>query len=133
MKIRSLAIALLAACVVVAFVTRVDAADKKKVLLVDSYHEGYAWSDGEVAGAKSVFKDTVDLKVVRMDTKRNPSADAKKQAGEKVKAEIEAFKPDAVIVLDDNSVKYVTVPFYKDSPLPFVFAGVNWDASSYSL
>ncbi|MGD9503337.1 MAG: ABC transporter substrate-binding protein [Syntrophobacteraceae bacterium] len=106
----------------------------KKVLFVDSYHEGYEWSDSILRGVQGAFKDTgVDLKVVRMDTKRNGSEEFKKQAGEKVKAEIEAFKPDVVIASDDNASKYVIVPYYKDSPLPFVFCGVNWDASMYGF
>jgi hypothetical protein len=50
----------------------------EKVLLIDSYHEGYEWSDGIVNGAKKAFKDSgIDLKVFRMDTKRNGSDDFK--------------------------------------------------------
>lgn len=133
MRSRNWTRVLLAACCLVVFATRADAADKKKVLVIDSYHEGYAWSDAEVAGTKNILKDTVDLKVVHMDTKRNPSAEFKKQAGEKVKADIEAFKPDVVIACDDVAIAQVLVPFYKDSTLPWVFCGVNWDASMYNL
>lgn len=108
--------------------------DGKKVLYVDSYHEGYDWSDGITAGIRSVLDGTgVDLKIVHMDTKRNTSEEFKKQAGEKVKAAIDEFKPDVVIVSDDNACKYVIVPYYKDGTLPFVFCGVNWDASIYGL
>jgi len=38
-----------------------------------------------------------------------------------------------VIGCDDNFVKYVIVPFYRDSKRPFVFGGVNWDVSNYGL
>jgi hypothetical protein len=68
-----------------------------------------------------------------MDTKRNTSAEFLKQAGEKVKAVIEAFKPDVVIAADDNSSKTVIVPFCKDSNPPFVFCGLNWDAGRYGF
>ena len=111
----------------------VSEAQKKKVLFIDSYHEGYEWSDGIVAGVKSVLGDKCDLKIVRMDTKRNPSDDFKKKAGEKMKQEIEAWKPDVVIAADDNSSEYVIVPFYKNKDLPFVFCGINWDASIYGF
>ncbi len=105
----------------------------KKILLIDSYHEGYPWSDGIVEGAKKAIGDKAELKVFRMDSKRNPSDEAKKAAAEKAKAEIESWKPDAVIAADDNSSKYIIVPFFKDKSLPFVFCGVNWDASAYGF
>jgi ABC-type uncharacterized transport system substrate-binding protein len=108
-------------------------AAKKKILFVDSYHEGYQWSDGEVQGAKKTIGDKHEFKVVHMDTKRNSSADAQKKAGEMVKAEIDSWKPDVVITADDNAAKLVIVPFYKDSNIPFVFCGINWEAASYGF
>ncbi|MEI6126569.1 MAG: ABC transporter substrate binding protein [Pseudomonadota bacterium] len=108
-------------------------AEQKKVLFVDSYHEGYAWSDTEVAGAKAVLINKADFKVVRMDTKRNPGEEFKKAAAEKVKAEIQIWKPDVVILADDNAAKYVYVPFYKESSIPFVSCGVNWTFAKYGI
>ncbi|PKN24994.1 MAG: hypothetical protein CVU64_20920 [Deltaproteobacteria bacterium HGW-Deltaproteobacteria-21] len=106
----------------------------KKVLYIDSYHQGYGWSDGIEKGVKQGLEGTgVELKVFRMDTKRNTSDEFLKQAAQKAKAEIEAFKPDVVITADDNAAKAVIVPFYKDSSLPFVFCGLNWDASRYGF
>jgi ABC-type uncharacterized transport system substrate-binding protein len=106
---------------------------KKKVIFIDSYHAVYAWSDGITEGIKKVLGDKYDLKIVRMDTKNNTSEDFKRQAGEKAKQAIEAFKPDVVIAADDNASKYVIVPYYKDKDLPFVFCGLNWDASVYGF
>lgn len=106
----------------------------KKVLYVNSYHTGYVFSDGELKGAKDALKDTgVDLKVMEMDTKRNGSEEFAKQAALKVKAEIEKWKPDVVIVADDAAVKYLLMPYYKNASLPFVFIGVNWDSTGYGL
>lgn len=113
--------------------TGTSLAAKKKVLFIDSYHAGYAWSDGEVQGAKSVIGDKYDFKVIHMDTKRNSSAEAQKKAGDEAKTEIDSWKPDVVITADDNAAKLVIVPFYKDSDIPFVFCGINWDASSYGF
>lgn len=104
----------------------------KKVLFIDSYHEGYAWSDGITRGVQSTLEGTgVNLKVIRMDTKRNTSDDFKKAAALKAKAEIEAFKPDVVIAADDNASKFLIEPYFKNAKLPFVFCGVNWDAAVY--
>jgi ABC-type uncharacterized transport system substrate-binding protein len=104
----------------------------KKVLFVDSYHEGYEWSDGIEKGLQDVLKDTgVELKIIRMDTKRNPSVEFAENAGTAARAEIEAFKPDVLIAADDNAQKYVVVPYFVNTSLPVVFCGVNWDASIY--
>ena len=108
--------------------------DGKKILFIDSYHEGYEWSDGVTAGVKQSLEGTgVELKIVRMDTKRNGSDEFKQEAALKAKAEIESFKPDVVIASDDNASKFLIAPYYKDSSLPFVFCGVNWDASGYGF
>lgn len=106
----------------------------KKILFIDSYHQGYPWSDGVTEGVKSVIEPSgAELKIIRMDTKRNKSDDFKKEAALKAKAVIEQFKPDVVIASDDNASKYIIVPYFKDGDLPFVFCGLNWDASIYGF
>jgi ABC-type uncharacterized transport system substrate-binding protein len=105
----------------------------KKVLFVNSYHQGYEWSDGEEAGAATVLKASgVEMRVFRMDAKRHPEDKAVKEAGLKVKALIESYRPDVVIVADDIATQ-VMVHDYKNVSLPWVFCGVNWDASHYGL
>jgi len=104
----------------------------KKILFVDSYHEGYAWSDGITAGIKEVLKGTdIELKVFRMDTKRNGSNEYKEATALKAKALIEEFKPDVVIAADDNASLYLVSRYYRDADIPFVFCGVNWDVTNY--
>lgn len=104
----------------------------KKILYVDSYHEGYAWSDGVTSGIHEILDDTgIELKIIRLDTKRNSDEAFGQAAGVKANAEIEAFQPDVVIASDDNAQKYLVVPFLKETELPVVFCGVNWDASAY--
>jgi ABC-type uncharacterized transport system substrate-binding protein len=104
----------------------------KKILWVDSYHQGYEWSEGLEAGIREVISKTgVELRVFRMDTKRNDSEAFGREAGLRAKAFLDEFKPDVVIATDDNAQKYLVVPFLKDNSLPVVFAGVNWDASMY--
>lgn len=106
--------------------------DPKRVLFVDSYHSGYEWSDGITAGIQQVFEDeNVLLRIHRMDTKNNTSEEFKQRSGLLAKAVIDEFKPDLVIATDDNAQKYLIAPYYRNSDLPVVFAGVNWDASVY--
>lgn len=104
----------------------------KKVLWVDSYHKGYQWSDGIEFGIRKILKDTgVQLSFHRMDTKINNSLDFCKDAGAKAKRELDRFKPDIVIATDDNAQRCFVVPYLKDTELPVVFSGVNWDALEY--
>lgn len=104
----------------------------KKIVWVDSYDESYAWSVGIENGIRNKLADSgADLKVIHMDTKRNTSEDFGQDAALAAKAEIEAFAPDVVIACDDNAQKYLVVPYLKDTKLPVVFCGVNWDASPY--
>lgn len=104
----------------------------RKVLFIDSYHLGYDWSDGVVDGVREVLKDTgAELRIFRMDTKRNQSEAFKRKAALQAKALIESYQPDVVIASDDNASKYLIQPYYRDTDLPIVFCGVNWDASVY--
>ena len=106
----------------------------KKVLFIDSYHEGYPWSDGITAGVKEVIGASgAELKIHRMDTKRNSSTEFKEKAALEAKALIESYKPDVVVACDDNASKFLIAPYYKGKDLPFVFCGVNWDASGYGF
>lgn len=107
----------------------------KKILYIDSYHQGYAWSDGVESGIQKVLsnKPDIELKIFRMDSKRNKSEENKKEAALKAKALIETWNPDIVIAADDNASKYIILPYFKDTELPFVFCGVNWTVHEYGF
>jgi ABC-type uncharacterized transport system substrate-binding protein len=104
----------------------------KKILVINSYHKGYLWSDGEMEELESILKKTpVTYEVVYMDTKYHPSEEEGRAAAEKVKKRIEEFKPDVIISLDDPAFKYVIKAYYRDADIPVVFCGINWDISVY--
>lgn len=108
--------------------------DGKKILHIDSYHRGNTWNDRIADAVKKTLQDTgVELKIIHMDTKRNSSKAFKKAAALKAKAVIESFQPDVVTTSDDNAARYLIMAHYKDAQLPFVFCGLNWDASTYGL
>ena len=104
-----------------------------KCLYISSYHTGYAWSDGVEKGLMPELEGQCEVKQFDMDTKRNKTDEFKKEAALKAKGIIESFQPDVVIVSDDNAVKYLVMPYYKDKSLPFVFCGVNWTVDKYAL
>ena len=118
----------------------------KKLLYVNSYHKGFAWSDDIEKGLLKALKihsnpdesyntsqSMVELKVFRMDTKRNKSIEYIKEVAHQAQEIIETWKPDIVVASDDNASKYLIMPYYKDSHIPFVFCGLNWDASVYGF
>lgn len=106
----------------------------KRVLHIDSYHRGNTWNDGIADAVRDTLAESgVELKIIHMDTKRNPGEDFKQEAALQAKAVIEEFKPDVVTTSDDNAAKYLIQPHYRDAELPFVFCGLNWDASGYGL
>lgn len=106
--------------------------ERKKIVWVDSYHQGYDWSDGIERGIHHVFSERqIELHTFRMDTKRFDSVEFGREAGRKANAFIQEIKPNLVIATDDNAQKYLVVPFLKDTELPVVFSGVNWDAEEY--
>jgi ABC-type uncharacterized transport system substrate-binding protein len=106
----------------------------KKILYVNAYHDGYAWSDGVQKGLKAVLTPSgAELKVFSMDTKNNPAKEFAEQKGKEAKALIDAWKPDVVVVSDDNPCAWIIKPFYKDAALPFVFCGVNWNGQVYGF
>ena len=121
-------------------------AEHRRVLYVNSYHKGYIWSDniekgllkalgGQAShdGEFDTSNSDIDLKFFRMDTKLNTSEDFKKDAALSAKKIIDKWQPDIVLTSDDNAAKYLIVPYYKNSPIPFVFCGLNWDASGYGF
>jgi ABC-type uncharacterized transport system substrate-binding protein len=104
-----------------------------KILYINSYHDGFAWSDEIGKAITTTIGDAHELRTEYMDTKRHPDEEFKISAGERMRDVINEWKPDVVIVSDDNAAKYVIVPFFMDAELPFVFCGVNWDASDYGF
>ena len=108
---------------------------KKKILFINSYHEGYDWSDGETRGFKTTMDKhpEVEYSVYYMKTQQMTKEEDKIAAGLAAKTMIDAYKPDLVVTSDDAAAKYLIVPYYKDSTLPFLFVGLNWDASAYGF
>lgn len=105
----------------------------KKCLFISSYHKGYQHADQIEAGVRSTLKGHCELRQFDMDTKRRSSTADKKKSALAARKVIDTWKPDIVITADDNAVKYLIEPFYKDKEIPFVFCGLNWTAAEYGL
>jgi len=109
--------------------THLLAAEKKKVLVVMSYHPVMSWQQRIKEGIEQELP-TADLKYFHLDTKRNNQNGAAK-AREAFQL-FQEFKPDGVIATDDNAQELFVVPYLKDKVVtPVIFCGVNDSADKY--
>jgi ABC-type uncharacterized transport system substrate-binding protein len=114
-----------------------------RVLVINSYTPDVALerdlSQGMVEGLRRVgFIESEDyqMKTFWMDTKVNytSSEDMEKRAAEAMDL-IDQFRPDLVILNDDNALQYVAINYtlsHPESNVSFVFAGVNVNPTIYS-
>lgn len=106
-----------------------------KILVVQSYHTGYAWVDDIDAGiAKALEGAGYEVKYFYMDTKRKTSEEWKVESGKLAMKEVETFKPDVVITADDNAQKYFAQALAGKAGAPqVIFCGVNAEPSDYGF
>lgn len=103
---------------------------KRRVLFLNSYHNGYAWSDNILRGVSEVFDENktyaVALQVEYMDAKRfrNPEMEATLAAFYAYKYKGVSF--DLVIASDNVAFSFLLENRKKLFPgVPVVFCGVN--------
>ncbi|MBN1592011.1 MAG: PAS domain S-box protein [Candidatus Coatesbacteria bacterium] len=102
--------------------------ESKRVLLLNSYHKGYAWSDNIVSGVDSVFLQHghVDLHVEYMDTKQHFSQFYLEQLKGIYVEKYGRSRFDAIIVSDDNAFNFLLANREDLFPgVPAVFCGIN--------
>lgn len=113
--------------------------DRKRVLILHSYHAEYVWlkdvNKGILSGLaeERFFPDkNITIEYFYMDTKRKTSSDWVKKISQQAMEKIEAWQPHVVIATDDNAQKYVVAKM-KNSGVNFVFLGVNADPMAYKF
>jgi len=105
----------------------------EKLLVIYSYHPEYEWCRQEKRGIDDVFSDqNIEIESFYMDTKRKTSKKWEKNITDEALLKIESFKPDLVIVCDDNACRLVAARFI-NKKLPFVFTGINEDPKVYNM
>ncbi|MGA1286664.1 MAG: ABC transporter substrate-binding protein [Rubrivivax sp.] len=127
---------------------------RKRVFIVDSYHRSYLWSESTQSGATAAMRklgyldnddqaralarnDQVESSraVIRkdwMDTKRRDSRAEMAAATGRIMAAIRAFRPDLVMLGDDNAARFIGGQLL-DSNVPAVFWGINGLPLKYGL
>lgn len=100
----------------------------KKVLILNSYHEGYHWTDRIMSGIKSVLNDEseIELYIDYMDTKRKSDQYYYKQLKDLYAHKYSLVDFDLVLSSDDNALNFLLN--YRDElfpGIPIVFCGIN--------
>jgi len=109
-----------------------DTRGNPKVLLVDSYHAGYPWSDAIVRGVHmAAGGERVQIEVFHMDTKRRTDEAWKQQAGIQANEIVAQWQPDVIIASDDNAQRYFASAYAGKERPAVVFCGVNAEPNAY--
>ena len=125
-----------------------------RVFIVSSYDRSYIWSQQTQRGVNAAMRklgyltsdaeereldarDTVAnahvvIRKAWMDTKRRDGRADIARATARITAEIKAFKPDILMLGDDNAANFVGNQFV-DTDLPIVFWGINGLPLKYGL
>ncbi len=98
-----------------------------KVLILNSYHQGFEWSDEEMRGLEATLPEDTDLYVEYMDTKRQISAPYLTLLYETYQYKYKDTHFDCIITLDDNAFEFI-LRYHEDlfPDTPIVFGGVNY-------
>jgi two-component system cell cycle sensor histidine kinase/response regulator CckA len=103
--------------------------DKKSVLYLNSYHDGYHWSDGLLAGVRSVLNQSrykVDLQIEYMDAKKFHYDIISKNLLSLYREKFKNESFDIVILSDNDALNFVNQHRQDLFPdIPVVFCGVN--------
>jgi PAS domain S-box-containing protein len=98
-----------------------------RVFVVQSYHAGLTWTDSVMAGIQETFaRSKVDALISTdyLDARRYP--DLRARTADLVVEKLRRFKPDLVIVCDNDALKFVVERRGRDIPqAPVVFCGIN--------
>ena len=101
----------------------------KKVLVLHSYNQGYAWTDRVSTGVADVFspyKDSIRLYSEYLDTRRFPTKDAKVLLARFPTAKYAAIRFDLIIVSDNDALSFVIANRQQlFAGIPIVFCGIN--------
>ncbi|MCE5243222.1 MAG: hypothetical protein ABFD98_11305 [Syntrophobacteraceae bacterium] len=100
-----------------------------RVVILNSYHQGYAWSDRQFAGLLAELHrvyPTLEPSIEHMDTKRFPGEDHMVRLREYLAGKYRGRKIDLLVTMDNPALELALSGFVGSlSGVPTVFEGVN--------
>jgi len=131
-KIKSLnkSVCLISVLMAILFFPAISQANKEKlILIIHSYHPAFPWVADCTTGIENVLHEKYSLIHFYMDTKRLPASEIDQRANLAWKM-YKAFKPDLVMLGDDNALKTLG-PRFAITKTPVVFYGININPRKY--
>jgi len=105
-----------------------NSSDTKKVLLLNSYHKGYIWTDEITRGVEETLeKKDVELHIEYMDSKRQFDTDLQALLIRVLRLKHLKHEYDVIIASDNNAfdfLKKFEPQIFKN--VPIIFCGVNY-------
>ena len=111
-----------------------------KVLVVHSYGSAHVCGKPQGDGVARALAEAgwrhgenLELRSVFMDTKvKYTTPEAVRERGKMALEVVEEFKPDVVVVLDDNAIREVMLPLVGRDDMAVVFSGMNGQPADYN-
>ncbi|GGH12257.1 ABC transporter substrate binding protein [Paenibacillus segetis] len=102
----------------------------KNVLIINSYHKGFTWTDNENDSIEAQLRDVPNAPVIfneYMDWKRYPTDANLNNFYDMIKVKYANVYIDAIVVTDDNALSFA-IKYRKEilNDAPIIFCGVNW-------
>ncbi len=100
-----------------------------RVLIINSYHYGYGWSDDEMRGIKETLNTAqpdIDIFTEYLDCKHFPEPEHLQFMRDNLAHKFKDIAPSIIIVADDPALDFIIK--YRDGlfgPVPVVFCGIN--------
>ena len=109
---------------------------RNHILILNSYHKEFQWTDNQVAGARKVLVANVEdmeIYVEYMDTKRIYTEEYLAKLVNTYHLKYDNVRLDAIITTDDNALRFV-MDHHQDlfQNVPVAFCGIN-DYASFSF
>lgn len=106
----------------------IDVLSSKNILLINSYHHGFSWTDEITKGVQNTLidKNDVDLFVEYLDSKRFNDTSYFNQYEFYISKKYKNVKIDAIITSDNDAIDFIVNNGLKDLwNVPVVFCGIS--------
>jgi ABC-type uncharacterized transport system substrate-binding protein len=105
----------------------ITSAQAANCFYINSYHQGYEWSDRIQAQFAQDVKGICNISYHYLNAKKETNPSRLKNKGMEIANLIALSQPDIVIAADDAASEYVVNPYLRNGQTPVVYVGINWD------
>ena len=122
-------LAALAFCLFLSFFSFPACADQQNIVVLNSYHQGFTWTDEQVAGMSRTLRHhrpEFDLYVEYLDAKRFPGPARRQRLRKSLRAYIADRRIDLLLTTDNLALDFALAERDSLFPgVPIVFSGIN--------